>query len=468
MLWLCLYFPRLPAEALNLHDETAVVVAHKGARRWLVTDAAGVKAGTPLSVALSLEPRLQTRLRQPAAERERLRALAHALYRYGSPVCTQIIEPQDEGQLPWPLLWVEVGESLSLHDGLEPLLDALCADLIELGTSARMAVAPTRLGGALLARAGDTLPVTTLRVLHTRLAPLPLALLPWPEGVLETLRGLGLRSLGAVLKLPRVELARRIGAHWILQLDRILGRAAHPFQAIHLPPRFERRFEFFQEVESVEGLLFPLRRLCMELQHYLRARESGVCALRLEFLHAQGRRSGFTQRYALPTRDGAHLFSTLRERLLRLKPGEPVRELRLHADDFMRPAERQMDWLEGAGRSQQWQQAIERLRARLGEKAVWIPACTGDHRPERAWCVQGEFATAAPAKLPTRPAWLLREPRLIAEPRQRAPEFERIASGWWDGQPVRRDYYVADVGGGRAWVFQDLETQQWFLHGWWA
>ena len=468
MLWLCLYFPRLPAEALNLRDEGSAAVAQHGSRRWLVTDVPGVRAGTPLSSALTLQPKISAQLRRPAAERERLRALAHAVYRYGSPVCSQIVEPHNEGQLPLPLLWVEVGESLQLYGGLEALRDALCADLMELGAPARLALAPTRLGAVLLARAGDTVPAFEVPDLCAQLAPLSLQLLPWPDDLLETLRGLGLRTLGEVFALPRAEFARRFGAQWLLQLDRIRGQAPHPFQAIHLPLRFERRFEFFQEVETSEGLLFPLRRLCVELQHYLRARDRGVRTLALTLLHAQGARSGFTHRYTAPTRDAAHLFDTLRERLQRMEPGAPVRELKLSAEDFAQPPTQQADFFHEAAGALEWQQTVERLRARLGDATVWVPACTGDHRPERAWCPAQVPATAPPEEFPPRPAWLLHEPRRIESPSGGEAGMERIESGWWDGQPMRRDYYTAELRGGRAWIYQDLDSRQWYLHGWWA
>jgi protein ImuB len=43
---------------------------------------------------------------------------------------------------------------------------------------------------------------------------------------------------------------------------------------------------------------------------------------------------------------------------------------------------------------------------------------------------------------------------------------ERIESGWWDGADVRREYHVARNGRGRCgWVFRDLRTGHWYLHG---
>ena len=43
---------------------------------------------------------------------------------------------------------------------------------------------------------------------------------------------------------------------------------------------------------------------------------------------------------------------------------------------------------------------------------------------------------------------------------------ERIETGWWRGMMVRRDYWRVLTDKGRLlWVFCDLKTQQWFLHG---
>ena len=72
----------------------------------------------------------------------------------------------------------------------------------------------------------------------------------------------------------------------------------------------------------------------------------------------------------------------------------------------------------------------------------------------------------------SRPLWLLEAPRRI-EPevgrRKRleiSPHFERIESGWWDGEDVRRDYHVARGASGlRYWVYREHDTREWFLHG---
>ncbi|NMR83937.1 DNA polymerase Y family protein, partial [Vibrio parahaemolyticus] len=42
---------------------------------------------------------------------------------------------------------------------------------------------------------------------------------------------------------------------------------------------------------------------------------------------------------------------------------------------------------------------------------------------------------------------------------------ERIVSGWWDGDEIMRDYYIAHTKQGRwLWIFRD-QHKHWFLHG---
>ena len=75
-----------------------------------------------------------------------------------------------------------------------------------------------------------------------------------------------------------------------------------------------------------------------------------------------------------------------------------------------------------------------------------------------------------------RPTWLLNRPhRLITTDGnptlQGALELtagpERIESGWWDGEEVKRDYYVAENARGEAyWIFREhRDTSAWYLHG---
>ena len=137
-------------------------------------------------------------------------------------------------------------------------------------------------------------------------------------------------------------------------------------------------------------------------------------------------------------------------------------------------------------------QLVERLRARLGEEAVYGVASIPEHRPEAAWRRVHELLLISAPRMREmadrsteggmpRPVWLLDSPLPLPEPDMQRHQSglilaegpERIESGWWDGNGVARDYYVAHRCGGRMpkqklWIFQERQSKRWYLHGMFA
>lgn len=474
MLWLCLHLPHLPLSALGAEAGGTVVVDQRGSQRWLITPSAHCAAGTALTEALRLQPDLRVRVRKVDAEHEALRSLAYAAYRYGQPVCAAIQDLAEPGRIPRALLWVEIGRSLNLFGGIEALRDTLCSEWLELGHAAQLGIASTRAGAALLACAGQADPVVDPQALRTRLDDLPLRLLHWPGEVLRTLQGVGFRCLRELFDVPRAAFSKRFGAEYRLALDRLLGDTPEPFDAIVPPEIFRRRFELGAEIEEVERLQFPLKRLCSELQGYLRARDCGLRSVSLAVTHANARVTQLHARFVDPHRDAKRIFDSLCERLERDGLPLPARELILMAEDFAEASVPQTDLFDTrAGQQQNWNAAIERLRARLGETKLWTPQAVEDHRPE---CSTRQRSSADPVRgfHPSirdrhRPTFLAARPWPMPSPEiPPGTSFERIESGWWDGQEIRRDYTTLDIDGTRIWVFREIKTGNWFLQGWWA
>ncbi|MFT4045242.1 MAG: hypothetical protein QM661_00950 [Solimonas sp.] len=468
MLWLCLHLPHLPVEALGFDGEFDVATEQRGASRWLVTAAPGVGVGTPLGAALSLQPLLRAHARHVKAERAALRALAHRLYHYGSPVHAELREFDEPGGAPQALLWLEASASLRLFGGYPNLQARLDAEFADGRHRVSTAVAPTRAAAALFACAGGGVKVRGMAALARLLASRPIGELPWRLAQLEALRGVGLRRIGELRALPRKAFARRFGADRLLELDRLYGDAAEPAEAIVPPPAFQRRFEFSGDVERLEGLQFPLRRLAYDLQGWLRARDVTVRELRLDCLHAHGR-TRFTLRFLDAHRDAARIFDRLRERLAREPLGAAVRALELRATALDAAAATQADLFDGGNGQAEWTAAVERIAARLGAHALWMPATQADQRPDRAWRNDGEMQTVTGRP---RPLWLLHRPQALpdgpAGESARDANVERIESGWWDGADQRRDYYVVEWQRRRAWVFRTPGDDRWFLHGLWG
>jgi protein ImuB len=149
---------------------------------------------------------------------------------------------------------------------------------------------------------------------------------------------------------------------------------------------------------------------------------------------------------------------------------EPVLGLRLLARDLPAfvPAGRDL-FDERPARALPIAQLRERLRARLGDHAVYRLAGTTDPRPERAQVVAEDSAVHAEPH--PRPTWLLQRPLPLRGPPPRILAGpERLETGWWDGGEARRDYYMVETSlGQRAWAYcQPGEQAGWMLHGWFA
>jgi protein ImuB len=83
------------------------------------------------------------------------------------------------------------------------------------------------------------------------------------------------------------------------------------------------------------------------------------------------------------------------------------------------------------------------------------------HRPWRLFTPPIPIAVTCHRTQPVAFEW---EDQHHAIVRTRGPE--RIESGWWRGESTRRDYYRVETGTGRRhWIYRDLNTGHWHLHG---
>jgi len=407
-----------------------------------------------------------------------LRRLAHLAQRFSPRVS---LEPPDG-------LLLEVRGSLGLFAGVGGLRAALTRACGELGLQGTLAFAPTPLAALAAARAGRELEILKRAELVGVLAPLPLTVLRWPAPVVERLKRAGVRTLGAVLRLPRAGFARRFGVAQLAMLDRLTGRVREVRGVFRPPERFSRRKELDCEAQHHAQLLGALRVLLHELEDFLRARQAGVMALECRLLHRQAAVTACRLQLAAPAADARHLGALFAVELSRVVLPEPVRALELRAATLLAltPAGGSL-WQpgeHGGGLGSEAHALIERLRARLGEGAIHGLTLLEDHRPESSWAIGPPPAPAARVAAPAaavpcarrRPLWLLGQPQALAVrgglprwhgPLQLAGEPERIEGGWWDGRDVARDYYTAlDAHGVRLWVFRERRPPHgWFLHG---
>jgi protein ImuB len=368
------------------------------------------------------------------------------------------------------LLWLEIGASLRYFGSLQLLLEKVAEGLNTLGLTAATGIAPTPEAAALLARQMQMTPVLQLNHLRQAIASLPLSALAMLPAVIAGLQASGVTTVGELLALPRDALARRWGMQLTDYLQRLLGERPDPRKPYRVPQTYYRRFGFAEPVKTVEGLLFPLRRILYELQGYLRGRDAALQALNVTLRHHDHADTVLTLRTTDPQRDAVRLFALLREKLERTQLPGAVMEIGLSVAHFVAWRDTQLHlWDETERHDAAWSDLLDKLRARLGDQAVRRLGLRDDHRPEKAWCVENDTATAdLPPAFPDRPLWLLpprpihRLPKLLGKP-------ERIEAGWWTGEDSSRDYYIAQTEeGSRWWLYREAATSRWFLQGIWA
>ena len=470
MHWLAIHLPRLPLEVFSraAPDALPLAVSDVGGRRLLRCNrpalARGVRPGLSPAAARALAADLRILARDPAAERAALEQLAAWALQFSSRVSLESAG-----------LLLEAAGSRRLFGGARALQRRVAAGLESLGYRAQLALAPTPLGASLLAAARHPAPVADAEALRAALARLPLAaLVPEPRS-LVLLQGFGLSCIGDLLRLPRAGLARRLGPALPACLDRALGRAPDPRPDYRPPARFRARLALPAEVSTAPGLLFPGRRLLLELAGFLSARGLGAQALEWRLEHESVPASRFSLGLLKPERDSALLLELLRQRLERLELAAPVFGIELRAD-LPQPLAPRVNDLFAAPETEADPHWLERVQARIGRDGVRGIRLVADHRPELAWAYCPPGSSAGESRPARRPLWLLPRPQPLERRAGRpwyggrlrlGPERERIHCGWWDGREVARDYFEAlGPGGERLWIYRELGAGGgWFLHG---
>jgi protein ImuB len=340
------------------------------------------------------------------------------------------------------------------------------------------------------------------------LQELPLHTLAAARAHLPTLQRLGCHSWGQLRALPRAGLARRFGAELVDALDRAWGVRAELYPWLSLPEVFDAPLELTAAVETAPALLFGARRLLAQLLVWLRARQHGVLALELlweldarrsnaqhQDAHHQGTGQGRLElRTAEPTQDMQHVQRLLGEQLARVNLPAPVLYLRLRSLQTQALAGESHSLLpEDQRKGDSLHQMLERLGARLGSEQVQWVRPQQRHLPEqmqawRPWTSAPESraqVAVPPPQTLALPTWLLTQPQLLQQ-KQHCPQYhgpltllagpQRLETGWLEGEPALRDYFVArSTQAGLVWIYRERLAEggqkktsaelRWFLHG---
>lgn len=470
MLWLHLHFPQLLLDHIHRSRQqgAALVIVDASGQKVLQACAQassqGVQPGMRLKTALALVADLAMVRADPQQEARVLQDQARWLYRCAAHIT---LVPPDG-------LLAEIGSLQKLYGGLPAVWETVEQGLNERRLTAWLGIGHTPLAAKLIARTGKGECSADQGHMLRLLGQLPLSIAEFDTQACTRLQRLGLNTLGDVFTLPAAELARRLGPKILAHSQKIQGTRPDPQTPWQPPHRFRQQVDFVEDIEHSQGLLFPLQRILNELEEDLCWRQQETDSLNVLLCYRYTEPTRLRIRTSGPEHRAEAFLNLIRLRFEQQPLHAPVVSLVLLVKRFIgREAANGQDLLgETQDMNEAWHTLISRLQARLGDGALQQLAPHADHRPEQAWASANvqrtqPKASAADNLLPCRPLWLMRKPQpLHTRPQAWFAGPERISGGWWDGQRVQRDYYIAQLPSGQlAWVFRDAD-QGWHIHGW--
>lgn len=475
-LWLCLRFDALPLEALltsqRLHGDMAVVVS---SQRQVVTcnecaQMAGVIPGQSISTAQALLAYQQSRFWERSPEAENTLLQQFLSWAYG--ISPHLQQWQNDA------LMLEVGSCLRLHHGLSELLKRVDNEISLRGLTVAKGVAETRTAAWLLSYADPDSSCRAELSLEARIAPLPLRLLTtaFPK-VVARLEKAGITQFSHLFRIPTPELGKRCGALFIDWLDRLMGRQQEPVIVYKPPLSFKDTLWFGFDIHNRQELHPAMERLLEHFCKFLKNTQLSCGMIEWQFLQRRGPGESLkvfseaAQQHAQQWLDLSCL--QLENQAL---PND-VEGLSLIVDHLQENTPPATDFFHSDICRTSRHELADRLRSRLGLKAVGYIDYRNEHLPEEA--VMKTHSLTPPrdreiTSLGQRPFWLFPEPHPIHQTAQQlywngileilyGPE--RIEDRWWS-TPVSRDYYIACTPQKQpVWIYQDRHNRRWYLHG---
>ena len=202
------------------------------------------------------------------------------------------------------------------------------------------------------------------------------------ERILSILHQWGIHTLGQLAALPRDDLAARLGARAVELWERANGRAERILKLVSPPESFIESFEFENEIETIEPLLFILRRFLQQLATRLNTIYLVAKELRLRITFADKSQYERIFKIPQPTNNEDILFRMLHTHLENFTSKHPIIAIELEAQPS-RSVRQQFGLFETALRDPvQLHETLARLVGLLGADRVGTPVLEETHRPD--------------------------------------------------------------------------------------
>src|SRR6266699_4656877 len=200
--------------------------------------------------------------------------------------------------------------------------------------------------------------------------------------ILEILHKWGIHTLGQLVRLDKEQLRARLGPEAVRMWERANGQSNRPLKLVRQPESFEESFEFENEIETAEPLLFMLRRFLQQFFFRLSAIYLVAKELRLQITLSNKQHYERCFKIPQPTNDVDLLFQMLHTHLENFKSEYPITAVSLEAKPT-KASQQQFGLFEIPLRDpNQLYETLARLIALLGSDRVGTPVLEETHRSD--------------------------------------------------------------------------------------
>jgi protein ImuB len=210
----------------------------------------------------------------------------------------------------------------------------------------------------------------------------PISALEPPPEILAILQRWGIQTIGALLALGKDKVAERLGPAAVELFNRVSPESPRPLKLVTPTEEFSEHMDFENEIETVEPLLFVLRRFVEQLSRRLELIYLVVAEFQLRLSLSSGASHDKLFRIPSPTGNIDILFRMLQTHLETVQTDSPIISLRLTAKPA-KPEAQQFGLFESTLRDpNQFAETMARLTALCGSDQVGTPQAEATHRPD--------------------------------------------------------------------------------------
>ena len=336
---------------------------------------AGIRPGSSTSQAIARAPELVLHTRALLHEQHLQTTLLQLAYSYS---------PFIENSAPG-ICTLDVKKTRNQQSGVRKLLTQLRA----IGLKAQAGTGPNPEIALQAAKIADPI----LEISHdcNLLQSLSLESLGPSPFLLDILKSWGVHTLGALARLPRDEIGQRLGLEGLSLWERAAGRSTKALQFVQPSETFEESIDFEQRLETLEPLLFILRRFLERLSLRTEAVYLLIAELHLNLILENGEKIVRSLQIPAPTRDVDILYGIAVQYLETLQTTAPVISFHLEIKPS-KPHGHQFDLFQGKLRDpNRFFHTLARLAALVGTEQVGIPQPINTHRPDSLQIQMPEF-----------------------------------------------------------------------------